>query len=324
MYMPAAGSNQYVDMSNEETRTTNRRRVLQLATLAGGLGMVPSGTAASGTPNGSASRRSTDGVVLGDFESDLDGWTTTGGIDLTRVNEAAFPAGVTNGDYGLVVEVNGDAYPMIENSRRVRNADFVNNPYLRMDVFTVVEETDSELVFTFRLHHTAGGGRGGSGGGSSQSKDVQVEESGEKTVTQLRPQTVQWDLTEVSDAALRTAKRLEIVWYLADHEPADGHRGKSNGEFEYRGMVVFDDIRLAASPQISESDLITRKKVELHRDHGMVVDRVIEQWSADSGRGTLVFADGYEAAYRFEQFDDGGSRYTLDGETFELESGTDE
>lgn len=210
MYIFTTNLYLYIDMNNEESRVTNRRTILQLATLAGGFGLVPSAGAASGTSDKSGAGRMSDGVVLGNFESNLDGWTTTGNNELTRAEEEAFPAGITSGGHGLVVEINGDTSPMIQNSRRVRDADFANNPYLRMDVLAAAEETDSALAFTFRLHHaSANGGRGTSG--QSSRGDGPVEESETKMVSQLRPQTVQWDMSGLSDETLRTAKRLEIV-----------------------------------------------------------------------------------------------------------------
>lgn len=130
-------------------------------------------------------------------------------------------------------------------------------------------------------------------------------------------------MSELPTNVLENAKRLEIVWYLEDHEPADGHRGKSKGNFDYRGLVVFDDIRLSESAPISEAQRSQQKKMDLHRAHGMIVDRVFEEQTETLERGTMVFVDGTEVPYAFEVLDDGRFEYTIDGETFEIGGGAE-
>ena len=318
--------------SRDQPESEKRRSVLQFTALAGGLGVFPSGVSAE--PGNR--RPETDEVVLGDFEDGLDGWRTNGGNELERVSEDEFPAAVVSGQHGLVVEVNGDMHPMIENKKRVKQSDLLNHPYLGMHVMALAEGTDSDLVFTFRLHHTAndsGNGKGGNGSSrgtgsngnkSSGSKDVQVEESEPKEVLQLRPRTVQWDMTDLSDEVLRTAKRLEIVWYLEDHEPDGGHRGNSKGDFDYQGLVAFDDIRLSETAPVSEAKKKQQKRMALHRKHGMIVTRNFEERREGFERGTLIYADGTEVPYEYESLDGTGYRYTIDGERFEVDGGGDD
>lgn len=274
----------------------------------------PKASAADG--NGKAGSRDDDSVVLGDFETGLDGWTTNGGNTLNRLSEDDVPAGVVSGQHGLAVEIDGDLHPMIENEKRVMDADFANHPYLGLHVLAQAEATDSDLVFKFRLHHTATGDDGPSRNSSNRSKDENVAESELKTVPQLRPNRLQWDASEFPEEVLETANRLEIVWYLDDHEPDRGHRGRSNENFDYQGVVVFDDIRLFESAPVNETRRRQQKKVNLHREHGMIVKRVFEERTEGLERGTLVFVDGTEVPYSFEVLGDGQFEYTLDGETF--------
>jgi F0F1-type ATP synthase membrane subunit c/vacuolar-type H+-ATPase subunit K len=308
--------------SVDDRASTKRRAILKLAALGGGLGMVSPGVVAGQSGGSSAEPSSGDPSVLGDFETGLDGWKTNGGNRLSRVTSDEVPAGVRRGEHALAVEVNGDLFPMIENEKRVKDADFTNDPYLGMHVLAVAEETDSDLVFRFRLHYTPAGGDDSAGkkkgkrGGSRGSKDVNVEESDPIVVPQLRSRMVQWDMTDLSTDALANANRLEIVWYLADHEPAGGHRGKAKGGFDYRGLVAFDDIRTAASEPVSEALKSHQKRMDLHRDHGMIVERVFQEQTETLERGQLTYADGFTTTYAFEILSEDRFEYTIDGETF--------
>lgn len=254
-------------------------------------------------------------VQLGEFSDGLDGWKTTGGNELVHVSEDEMPAAVTTGTHALGVGIDGDRHPMIENKKRVKRANFENHPYLLANVVGYAEETDSELVFTFRLHHTATPtkGRGNSKGGG---KNVLVAESDEKTLSQFNPGLLRWDMTGLDDEILRTAKRLEIQWYFAAHPPkrGKGARGRTKGDI--KGQVMFDDIRLTDDVASAEAAASREKKLDLHRKHGMIVERTFDEQTEDTERGTLVFADGTEIAYVFEVLDDGRFRYTIDGETF--------
>jgi hypothetical protein len=125
-----------------------------------------------------SAQTSSDTVVLGDFESGLDGWKTNGGNRLSRVSVEDRPAAVTSGEYALDVTVTGDPYPMIENKSRVKRADFVGHPYLVADVApSQVSDTASEVTFQFRYHHNAAPAKGGEGSSGKGKKPALVEES---------------------------------------------------------------------------------------------------------------------------------------------------
>lgn len=305
--------------ADDDRTTTKRRAILKLAALGGGLGMVSSDVVAGQAGGSSAGPSSGDPSVLGDFEAGLDGWKTNGGNRLSRVTSDEVPAGVRSGEHALAVEVNGDLFPMIENKKRVKAADFTDEPYLGMYVLAVAEETDSDLVFRFRLHYAPSGGKGSAGKG--RGKNVNVEESEPIVVPQLRSRKVQWDMTGLSEDVLANAKRLEIVWYLADHEPTGSHRGKAKGGFDYRGLVVFDDVRMAASEPVSESQKSLQKRMDLHRAHGMIVERVFEEQTETLERGQLTYADGFTTTYAFEVLSEDRFEYTIDGETFLIGGG---
>lgn len=311
---------------DNKIKSPKRRSFLQLASLAGGIGVLSPGVLTSGeNTRGYAAMQSGDKESLGDFEDGLDGWKTNGGNKLTQVTEEDIPAGVVTGQHALAIEVRGDAFPMIENKKRVKNADFQSYPHLKMHIITHAKQTDSDIVLQFRLHHGPSKGKGKQGspgkkkvGNSPRSKDVNVEESELKTVPQLRPQEVQWDMNELPSRALKTAKRLEITWYLEDHEPRTGHRGRNIGGFDYQGLMVIDNIQLFDSPPYTPAQKLRRKRLELHREHGMIVDRTFEELSKDFERGTFVYVDGTEIQYEYELLDN-GFRTTIDGEVFELE-----
>lgn len=303
--------------------TLDRRSVLKTVPATGAylsLGELSTGQVTAAA-NGSD-------VRLGEFSDGFDGWTTTGGNELTRVSEDEMPVAVQVGTHALAVEIDGDLHPMIENTRRVREADFVEHPYLQAHVAGFAEETNSEMVFKFRLHHTAAptddqeNGNGGSGGDGG--KDVLVEESDEQTAAQLHPHLLRWNLTDFDEEILATANRLEIVWYLEDHPPERGHRGRARGDFDYQGFVVIDDVRLTDDVTSGEAEASRDKKLALHRKHGMIVERTYEERTDAVERGTLLFGDGTEIPFTFEILDDGRFRYTIDGESFLLGGMSDE
>ncbi|WP_141465614.1 hypothetical protein [Salinadaptatus halalkaliphilus] len=144
-----------------------------------------------------------------------------------------------------------------------------------------------------------------------------VEESTEKTVSQLTPTRLRWDLSDLDDDILESAWLLEIVWYLEDHPPWY-HRLDTDRRFEYEGLVAFDDIRLTDDKSESESAASRTKQRKLHRNHGAVVNRTLEEHGEDFEAGTVEFADGAEVSYTFEVLGDGQFRYTIDGEAFDL------
>lgn len=315
--------------------------MLQFATIGSGIGMLGGGiSAGSGPDRSDLGTVDDDGVSLGSFETDLEGWKTTGGNELSLVSEEDVPTGVVTGSNGLEIRINGDMYPMIENTERVQEADFLANPYLSFHVVGNAHETGSDLVFQILLRHTQGGGNPGNGGpgngnggsngkgnvgrGSLGNKSQNVTESELFVVPQYTPRRIEWDMTGLPDQALETANRVEIIWYLEDYEPDGGHRGRYNGEFEYEGKMVIDDIRLTDSQQVDDARREKAKRRTLHRRHGMIVDVEIEERSEGHEHGTLVFVDGTEVSFEYERLDDDRERMTLDGEHFEYKLGDGE
>ena len=297
---------------DERKRLPSRRGVLK--TVPGVIGV-----SVGVSTLGSATASEEETVQLGAFSEGLDGWTTNGGNDLIRISEDEMPAAVRVSTHALGVQVRGDAYPMIENKELVSEADFTENPYLKTNVMGVTPGTDSDLVFTFRLHHTAAppNGRGRSDE-NGRGKQVLVEESEEKTIPQSNPTRLRWNLSDVDDDILEAANRLEIVWYLEDYPPDGGHRGRARSEFEYTGLVAFDNIRLTDDIATGERDAKNEKRRQLHRSHGMLVDRVVDERNDSFESGIFVFADGTEIPFTYEILDDGRARETIDGEVYEL------
>lgn len=294
-----------------------RRSFLQLAAVTGGSGAIAAGAShVEETEHPAATER--DVVVLGDFESGLAGWTAPDGTDLERVTEADVPSGVVSGDHGLSVTVGGDAPGLIANERRTKVADFPNNPHLGLHVLAAPLWTDSAVEFRFRLHHAAPDATRSASGGSSR-HDGTVVESAPKTIPELRPNRLQWDLSGLPDDVLEAATRLEIVWDVAE-EDVDRPTAPEKGP-DFRWLVTFDDVRLDESPPLSESRRLQQKRTNLNRQHGMVVERDIEEWREGYERGTLKYADGTEVQYSFEVVGEDQFRHTLDNETFRTGDG---
>lgn len=296
--------------------------MLQRLSAAGGIAGLPVSAGAAATPGeGGAATADDDGVSLGDFESGLDGWTTNGGNELSRLRDSV---GVASGEHCLRVDVEGDLYPEIENND-VRDADFLSNPYLQLRAIAVAGGTDSDLTFRFRLHHAptgtgkgAKGGPGSKGGPDAKRGNPNVATSEPKTLPQLTAQRIQWDMSGLPDAVLESARRLEIAWYLDEHEPSGKQEGRAKGAFSYEGIVLFDDVRLTDSNPTSGVVGRGQKLRQLHRNHGRLDRREVDERGEGSQRGRLVFADGAEFAYSYADRE-GYVEYTLDGETFELE-----
>jgi len=125
-------------------------------------------------------------------------------------------------------------------------------------------------------------------------------------------------MSEISDDILNSVRKLEITWYPEEYEPTGGAEGR-NGESDYNGIVLFDDIRLSESQPISDSTRRSQKLRELNRNHGRLDRREIEEREEGFQRGSLVFADGASFPYTYEILSD-KVEYTLDGEMFELEA----
>lgn len=294
-----------------------RRSFLQLAAVTGGFGAIAACSSPSEESDdpGAAER---DVVVLGDFETDLDGWSAPDETALERVTEEDIPVGVVSGDHGLAVRVGGDARPAITNERRARVADFPNNPHLGLHVVATPLGTNSSVDFRFRLHHAAPEATRSTDGDASRD-DETVVESAPKTVPQLRPNRLEWDLSEYPVEVLETATRLEIVWDVAEGD-VDRPSAPAEGP-DYRWLVTFDDVRLHESPPLNEVRRLQQKRMNLHRQHGMIVERDIEESREGYERGTLEYADGTEVQYSFEVVGEDQFRHTLDNETFRTGDG---
>lgn len=372
--------------TNDRADSVKRRAILKLAAVGGGLGGLPSSVSASGSSRRKPDPwRGDDLVQLGDFETGRDGWRTWWGNDLSRVTKDEVPVGVVRGEHALAVEVEDRGFPVITNVRRTVRADFLNNPHLGTHVVAVVEETDADLVFRFRLYHHAGWkrgrrshshGRGATTGATNETgnetvergapgrkdergghwfgdrddrtdgmwidrsddetggprfpdprnetddhdfldwRDEHVEESEPIVVPQLQPRRIQWDMSGLGDDVLESAVRLDVVWYPEDQEPERDRPWRWKRDAEFRGLVVFDDVRLTETAPVIDARKSQQKKMDLHRAHGMIVDRVFEEQTETLERGTIEFVDGTEVPNAFEVLDDGRYRYVFDGETF--------
>lgn len=295
-----------------------RRNVLS-AFAGGGVSAVLASL--SSTPARAAAENST---VLGDFESNLNGWTTNGGNRLSRIHRSERPGVVTQGENALNVSVNGDPFPMISNRKRVKGADFVQNPYLLADVSPGrIDDTDSSVSFRFRLHHSAGAkndrGEGGDGNGGSQ-KSALIEESETRTVRQASVSQLYWDMSDVDDRKLDTTKRLDVVWYPTDHEPKGGPNGRGAG-FAYHGNVVFDNIRITDTVDDVASAQIASTMEELEFAHGPYVRTEVTSESDTLEEGEFVFSDETTEPYRFEILAEDKFLFTIAGTDVKLGGG---
>lgn len=253
--------------------SAERRTFLKYTAVTGvGGSLLPASASAESQQESDPVTRSEDGaIVLGDFESGVQGWKTDGGNSVVQVSEEDYPAGVATGNHALGVEVNGDLYPSIRKDAGIEDIDLTEYPIIRAHVIGIAEETDSELCFQFRLHHKPVQRKGGNKGrkkgkkgkkgnkskspvsaGPARGKRQRVATSDLRQVSQVRAREIAWDTSELSEAVRGAVHRIEIVWYLEDHRPAGGPRGRTKGDFEYEGVVLFDNIRLLASDPDSE------------------------------------------------------------------------
>lgn len=284
-------------------------------------GIMAAGLGSSTIPLGSQQAYAKEGDVtmLGDFESGRDDWSTNGRNKLSIVTAEQRPAGVTKGQQALEVEVTGDSYPLIENNKQVQKADFINHPYLIADVAPgLVSDTDSNITFKFRLHHSNGESENGSAQkGTQTEKSALVEESDEITVRPAVPSRLYWDMSEISSNKLEAAQRLEITWYPTKHPPKSGGRGQGQG-FDYRGTVTFDNIRLSDRIDEASNAQISQKMLNMEFEFGIFTEKMVDTYSDDLEEGKFVFKDGTQVAYSFEVLDEDKYRYVIDGEEFKL------
>lgn len=309
-----------------DLQRTGRRTVLK--SLAAASTLLSSGIAA-GDGDGSS-------VSLGDFESGLNGWTTDGGVELSRVSSREYGGVVEHGDYALRVDPRGDAAPMITNQRRTQAVDLVKRPYLLANV--VAEPASDEfrdLKFRFRLWHSRAGGHsedsskgGGNSGGSRGSRgnggggsgsNAPVETSDPLSVTPLLTETLYWDLSQFSETARRNATRLEVFWHRSGEQPTNGPRGRDRGTAP--GSVFLDRVRVVENPTRLSSNALDAHGRKLRLRHGPVTDLVLEETSADSESGHFVFSDGATVDVRVKRVGQGQFELTLGETTYKLGGG---
>lgn len=302
--------------------------MLQYGALSFGLGMFPLRAVSSSTSGNAPQSGPTKAEVvkLGDFETDMDDWKTNGGNKLERISQDKYPVGVSSGEYALSVNMKGDLFPVIWRDKGIKNIDFLEYPYIRAHVVTLAENTDSDILAQFRVHHKPTKGKkdssnGKNGKNTARASENNVTKSDLIEVPQITPEEIQWDMSELSDDIRKSVRRVEMVWYLEDHEPEGGPHGHLKGDFDYQGLILFDDIRLLRSVSNTDQRELRRKKRHLHRAHGMIIDRTFEQRSVGLESGTFVFSDGFSVEYTYETVSDQQFKYSLNGETFKIGGG---
>lgn len=247
-------------------------------------------------------------VILGDFESGLDGWSATGDVELETVSASDRPGGVTRGNGALDVEIDGDAYPLVE--RTVASADLVAHPYLIADVAPgLASGTTSELTFAFRLYY-------GPDRDPNDPPEPQLS-SPELTVPATLPSSLYWDLSAVDDRKLDEASRLELVWYSTKNPPSGDPRGPTSG-FDYRGHVTVDNVRLSDRIHDLSVAKLAMDLRELVDQHGRVVYTGIESESETAQDGWLAFRDGTSVGYTFEVIEEHRFQLTVDDEKYQF------
>lgn len=279
--------------------------------------------------------------MLGDFREDRDGWKSRGPHRESRI-EAGQTAVIQTGDHGLQVPFTEQKNAQIRNQHRVRSADFVANRYLFARLTGSVAGTNSPLVFFARLYYPGAQGNGNNGNGKNGNgndnerngkngtksngrtgSSKPVVESHPIVVPQNTPHSLYWDLSEIPEQFRRNVHRLELVWFLADHPPAEGNQGRGHGQAEYWGTVLFDHVRLADDSADVARNALQDKRNALRRFHGAVVDNEVVKETADMELGNLVFTDGERIMYgvKYHETDTADSEdvtYVLDGERFAL------
>lgn len=262
------------------------------------------------------------------FEDGIEGWRTNGGNDLGRVSAESF-GGVVEGSYGLAVLTQRDAYPMIENTDRVPEADFVSAPYLVADALPAVADSGSNVTFQFRLHHkpTEGNGKGKSGGekrnGNGRNKDPgrpRVVSSPPIGIPQYRKSQLSWDLSNVSEDVRANATRLELRWHLGEETPERGPRGNQH-DYDYQGYTVFDSFRLTDDPTKVSTKALSQTMTNMRLEHGVLTSTEVNEERAGYESGVFRFSDGTTIDYRFEQIGEEKYKYTIGDTEYKLGGG---
>lgn len=315
----------------------DRRGLLKVLGAAGALKSLPEGFAGVAGAKEDGETR-----LLGGFESGRDGWKTNGGNELHIVDEDSFPPGVTQGAQALGVRVSGDPFPHVW-KKDVRNVDFEAHPYFVGNVLATTFDNDADVVFRIRYHYGQTGGGGNqqrhkrSGNGKKDGEESNEEqnrsradpvgkpnvvESPKIRVEQLTPSTLHWDMSGLPDGALADPARIEVAWYPADHPPETGVNGRdSASSYDYRGGVVFDNVRVTNDPNEGTADAMPQTFDRLQSAHGPVEEVVTDRVEDDDEYGRIVFGDGTQVSYTFETVGGGRYRFELNGESFKLGGG---
>lgn len=246
-------------------------------------------------------------TVLGDFESGLDGWQATGEEELDRVETAERPVAVTSGTHGLAVTTNSERRAGIRNETHVRDADFVENPYLFATVTSGrVFGTDSAVTVQYRLHHTTDGHLDG---------ETSTVESEATTIRPHVASVVAWDTSGIDETKRANATRLEIVWYPeTDLSTEDLLSDESGNEWS----VVFDDVHLGDDQDRFELVQMADHWERLEFANGAYQETTILSRTDLLESGEFVFADGTAIPYTVERLSGGETRYTIHGVTYQL------
>lgn len=284
------------DGSESASTLFSRRSVLRGLGVAGvagpGLTAVSGGAVATGT-------------VIGDFETGLDGWTTSGGNDLARVDRSAESAPVTRGESALAVTSADDPQPAI--GKEIQTLDLTETPYLYADVLPEsVAGTDSLVTFRFRYY--------------SEVAD-EVIESPEISVRQRYGIRLVWDTSGLDERVRAAPTQLELAWYPADYPPKTGPRGRGPG-FDYQGTTYVDNVRAGDDDERVELGRWRLKRRELRRERGFRANKTVDTLTDTVQEGIVTYTDGTELPYRGEILDDGTLELTIDGERFEFRGGS--
>lgn len=254
--------------------------------------------------------------ILGDFESGLDDWRTNGRTDLERIGIEERPAAISSGQFGLECTVNGDAYPMISNSKRAMDANWVDSPYLLATVSAEPPANiESTITFRFRLHVDEKGGRGAQNGETTITSE-------KMEVPLFLPTQLSWNLDDVDDRTLERVKRLDIAWYPTGSPPETTPEGETRGP-TYNGEVVFDNIRLVRDRGALSAAQYSKLWNDLRAAHGIYVKTIIEEAGEGYEAGEYVFDDGTHVPFEFEVASSDEFVLTISGQEFVF-GGTDE
>lgn len=201
-----------------------------------------------GTASASTSAIADGPTVLGDFESGLDGWHTNSASVVERVSKGDHPDAISSGERGLQVHANGDAVPMIRNTDRVSNADFVERPNLSVRVTPGnVVDLDSTVTLVFRFHHAESASPPWAG--EEECKRYYPRYTSEEMEVAIdEPTVLIWDMSFIGETQRAHPERLDVFWYPTEEPPREDPRGETPG-YDYDGAVVFDDIRLSAKQE---------------------------------------------------------------------------